>query len=173
LRIFALTAYAMKEDEARCLAAGADGYLPKPLRPSTLIRSLAGQPVAPAQSAASVVVDEALALEVAGGDWALLKESATIFLAQDYPRQLNEIQAGIKAGDAERVRKAAHGIKGALKSFGGVAASEAALAVEVLARQNDLMRAGAATDALEEEIARFEAFYLAKSETLSTDGGTR
>jgi CheY-like chemotaxis protein len=52
LPIFAITAYVLKGDEERCLRAGMDGYIPKPISPKELIATV--ESVSPAVSAASV-----------------------------------------------------------------------------------------------------------------------
>jgi signal transduction histidine kinase/ligand-binding sensor domain-containing protein/DNA-binding response OmpR family regulator len=51
LPIFAITAYVLKGDEERCLRAGMDGYIPKPISPKELIATV--ESVSPPVSAAS------------------------------------------------------------------------------------------------------------------------
>jgi signal transduction histidine kinase/CheY-like chemotaxis protein/HPt (histidine-containing phosphotransfer) domain-containing protein len=157
--ILTVTAYAMKEDRDMCLAAGADSYLSKPLNPKTL-GSAIEQFMPPAHNIQTAPpVDLAVALEMVGGDSELLREAVGIFLEQDYPRHLKELKEGLALQDAPTVKAAAHGIKGALASFGGLPARDAALQIETLARQGNLQDAPGAAEKLETEMSRFAAYY--------------
>jgi CheY-like chemotaxis protein len=173
--IVAVTAYAMKEDQERCLAAGVDDYLAKPLSPAKLANAIdafwssATKSAATApQVAATQVVEQATtaspvnlsaALEVVDGDRDLLRESVQIFLTQDYVRQLADLREAIELRDALTVKRAAHGIKGALSSFGGWPARDLALRLETMGREENLADAASALHELEAELDRFAAFY--------------
>jgi two-component system sensor histidine kinase/response regulator len=157
--ILAVTAYALKEDQDKCLQAGADGYLSKPLNPQKLCSALESFMSVPEMKTASELVDLSAALEVSGGDRDLLHEAVGVFLQQDYPRQLDDLKEGIARRDASLVRKAAHGLKGMLDSFGSRSARDVALRLEAMGRQDDLNEAPRALIELEAEVEHFAAFY--------------
>jgi two-component system, sensor histidine kinase and response regulator len=157
--ILAVTAYAMKEDQERCMAAGVDGYLSKPLSPDKLISALEQFfPRSPEPSSAPVV-DLSAALEVTGEDRELLRESVAVFLERDYPRQLEELKEGIGRRDASVVKKAAHGLKGALASFGSLPAHDLALQIETMGRNGDLQDAERALAEFEAQMTAFKDYY--------------
>lgn len=157
--ILAVTAYATKEDQQRCLEAGTDGYLSKPVSPEKLVAALERflPPDGGRDSAPPVDLDGAL--EEVGGDRELLHEAVGLFLEQDYPRHLAELREGLARQDARAIRAAAHGIKGAVDSFGGRAARDAALCLETMGRRGDLSGAQRTLEELEAEMERFAAFF--------------
>ena len=87
-----------------------------------------------------------------GGDLNLLREIAGLFL-KECPGLMTQIQDAIVAGDASRLRRAAHTLKGAVGNFGAIPTFEAALKLEMMGQSGDLHAAKEACLALEAEIA--------------------
>ncbi len=160
--IVAMTAHAMKGDRERCLAAGMDAYLSKPVETKALLltieRVVRGAPAeaeVPADSlpGSTAVLDERSLLDRVGGDRQLLAELARIFLA-DSPQMMAAIRSAVQQRDAAALRRAAHTLKGSVANFSASGAVEAALRLETMGGDGDLDGVEAAWSRLEEEIAR-------------------
>jgi CheY-like chemotaxis protein/HPt (histidine-containing phosphotransfer) domain-containing protein len=159
LPVIAMTAYALKGDRERCLEAGMDGYVAKPIRRTELLEALqavvpalAGPGARPADEGASRgPLDMTAALAVVMGDRQLLAELAGLFLAE-CPRWMTEMRAAVAAGDPPRLQLSAHALKGGVAAFAAGAAYEAALRLEELGRAGDLSAAPEALAALAREV---------------------
>jgi PAS domain S-box-containing protein len=161
LPIIAMTAHAMEGDRARCLAAGMDGYIAKPIKVEDLveaIENLGRSPELPkmaptAKPREQEPIDTASALVRVEGDVELLNELVALFL-KDLPALLTKLREAITAGDAKAIEHSAHKLKGSVGNFSAHPAFEAALKLEVLGREGSLSEAEPAYAELEKEIER-------------------
>jgi two-component system sensor histidine kinase/response regulator len=156
LPIFAMTAHAMKGDRERCLEAGMDGYITKPVRFSDIEQTLSGvarTPIAPDKPAAPTASwDKTEALDRIGGDEELLEELCQIFL-EESPKLLQKLQQAVATGDSDGVMRAAHSLKGESSYLGAGGTSQAARQLEEMGRVKDLSRANETLAVLEREVA--------------------
>jgi CheY-like chemotaxis protein len=154
LPIIALTAFAIQGDRERCLAAGMDDYLAKPIRQEELAAVLARVARAvPRRPAADAALDEVAALAYAGGDRQLLGEMLGIFL-EDVPDQLQTIRDAVAATDAVALMRAAHTLNGSLRVLGAGAAAALVGRLEARGREGGLEGAAGLLALLEPEMER-------------------
>jgi CheY-like chemotaxis protein len=160
--IVAMTAQAAESDRLRCLSAGMDAYVTKPVNVPALLKMIesvsAGGNFMNTQLIADAGVekpmrqmDEALALSRVGDDVELLKEVIGLFLS-DYPGTFEKIKSAVAEGDATALEHHAHSLKGSVSTFGAERAFEAAFALEKQGRSHDLRDVGDGLIALEQAL---------------------
>jgi two-component system, sensor histidine kinase and response regulator len=157
--VVAMTALAMNGDKERCIEAGLDGYLSKPIRPQeldeVLERYIALKGTSPIQDHSLRTSNNSInvpqLLDRLDGDRALLAELVDLFRA-DFPGNLSALQRAIDQQDANGLRSAAHTLKGALAHLSAMKASSLAAELEAIGKSQDWLRAQATLDHLAQEI---------------------
>jgi two-component system sensor histidine kinase/response regulator len=160
--VIAMTALVMKQDQERCLQAGMDGFLTKPIRPEELDEVLdsvqlqrikARGEVAPRPDPAQYPINVDELFHRLDGDRKFLAELTELFRA-DYPGKVNAIHHAIERRDAAGIQSAGHALKGALSNLGAPAATKLAAKLESYGAAGDIASANSTIRALETELIR-------------------
>jgi two-component system sensor histidine kinase/response regulator len=162
--IIAMTAHAMKGDRERCLAAGMDAYIAKPVHVHELLTAIESlmpescglEESGPDGKPLDAPLDVQALLARLDGDTALLAEMVELFIT-DCPARLRAIREAIARGDSRSLESAAHALKGSVGNFLAKEAQQAAWKLEMLGQQADLSHAEEACQALEAEVRRLNA----------------
>jgi len=175
--IVAMTAHAMTGDRERCLEAGMDAYVSKPLRPDELLATVDAvvtSAVSPdaeprtfdvvsgdlvrqnpdttsAGQAPDAGLNEAALVAGFGGNRQVLREVIDIFLV-DGPHLLSAVQHAQQAGDEKALAASAHALKGSVGLFVQTGAFETARQLERTARAGDLSESGPLCASLEADM---------------------
>jgi len=175
--IIALTANVMKGDDKKCIEAGSDGYLAKPIDRHKLTeilgkyltsenKNLQSENAAKKQTVQSPdLADEQDDKKIIDweqlinrwGDEELIKEVAAIFL-KDSGERLDMLSKAVKAGDSREIKFYAHSIKGSAGNVGAVRLSEMASRLEHMALEDDLSQAAELLQNITTEFIKLRSF---------------
>jgi len=158
LCVIALTALSGNRDRERCIEAGMDDFLAKPMRAAevyaALVRLITSNSIAQpdATTGNSALIDPAIVLSGCAGDAALLADMIQLF-EEEAPELLARVGAAVRSSDAEQLRITAHSFRGLVSSFSTTTAN----AAEVLEQLGIEGRAGEAAE-------RYQALHRAVQE---------
>jgi len=160
----------MKGDRERCLEAGMDGYLSKPVHAPDLVEVLIhhtghGDPAAPPPAEPTItgpVFERDQVLFNLGGDGELLDQLIGMYI-EDEPRLLADIDAAVAGNDPDALLNASHALKGAVANFCAARAQACAQQLERIGREKRMADAPAALDTLHRELAALQEAFGRKT----------
>jgi signal transduction histidine kinase/HPt (histidine-containing phosphotransfer) domain-containing protein len=175
--IIAMTAQAMKEDRERCLAAGMNDYVAKPIRLDEFFRAISrcrfdrgsaplpgdgGEPPAPCPER-QVHLARLKAISSVGGDQALYSRLCRLF-CEHAPLLGDAIRAAIQDNDLGAANGMAHKLKSMTGAIGAEEASALSRELELAAKAGDLARANALLPPLRAELQTLLAMVAEETE---------
>ena len=181
LPIIAMTAHAMSGDREKCLDAGMDNYVAKPLDPKTFLETVEGMVSgrrAPRtlteqrQPSPAGQFDGPALLKRFNGNRKLLKSLTGTFRA-DCPKKMANIRNALATRDPAALADAAHALKGAVGNFGPTAAFDTARQIEMASRAGALDGCWELYTKLEDEIASLLPALQDVSENRQASGRQR
>jgi PAS domain S-box-containing protein len=173
-RVIAMTANAGLEDQARCLAAGMDEFVTKPVAPEILVTTVAralgrsvqhplpaAAPVPAAPAQAPSLLDMEVLSDTFGGNPDKMRKYAFMFL-ETAREGLLEIDRALAAGEVGRAAGVAHRIKSSARTVGAMGFGDVCADLESQRERGSIAQARSLAARLRALLARLERHVAAE-----------